>query len=146
MVRDIDCYDIKFIIECLRLLKAESPIYGNAVEDERYVRLSLRSMITHDSFVGVIVDRVGFMFGGAAMNWYSPELIVYEQLLYVRPDKRGGSSAARLIRAFEDRAREKCAVEIRAGATVGVTDVMALQLYERLGYERFGAGVRKRIQ
>jgi GNAT superfamily N-acetyltransferase len=146
MLRQIKTEDIGLILESLYALHSESPHYNNVQADEQYVRNNLSVMIEQPSFIGIIdADIRGFMFGAAARQWYDTELNAHELLLYILPEYRGGLLAARLIKAFEQRARALACVHVRAGVSTRINTEDVLRLYERLGYTREGHTVTKRI-
>jgi ribosomal protein S18 acetylase RimI-like enzyme len=146
MLRAITTSDIDTIILCLLRLHAESPKYNKVIPDVPFVSDNLRAMIEHPNFIGTIAtDNAGFMFGASGQQWFDPELNAYEQLLYILPDRRGGSLAARLIRSFEALSRARGCVHVHAGTSTLVNTEQTLKLYEALGYTRDGTGVFKRI-
>jgi GNAT superfamily N-acetyltransferase len=146
MLRQIKTEDIGLIIEMLLALHVESPHYNKVRPDEDYVRTTLTSMIEQPAFIGYIdCDLRGFMFGIANRTWYDSELNAYELLLYILPEYRGGTLAARLIRQFETHASRLDCIHVRAGTTTQVHAETTLRLYERLGYTREANTVTKRI-
>lgn len=75
--------------------------------------------------------------------WFSDELLGYDVLLYISPNKRGGMSGIRLIKAFETWTFSKGAIEIRPGSTTGISPDRVRALHERLGYRTVGYTFRK---
>lgn len=144
-MRSIVVRDTSFIISCLQALRLESPIYNECADDPEYVQGYLVNSLSSDLQFGAIIDGVGFMLGVCGRQWYDSRLIAQEQLLYVKPEFRHSRNAVYLIRAFEEYAKDRSVCEVHAGATTGLNDTRVLDMYIRLGYERYKSGVRKRI-
>lgn len=146
MVRAIVVEDIGIIIEMLYALHEESPRYGRVIPDEKYVSACLKQMIEQPDFIGFIDTKLrGIMFGTATRQWFDSNLDAYEQILYLFPEHRGGMLAVRLIKSFEDKARNLGCWHVRAAVSTELQVEQTLKLYERLGYRREGLGVSKRI-
>ncbi|QPC44939.1 GNAT family N-acetyltransferase [Kaustia mangrovi] len=130
----------------LLILRDESPEYGDIASDFEYVTEQLFNLIKSPAFVGLIDEQErGFMFGLITPQWYSTVLNAYEQLLYVRPEYRGGPLAVRLIKSFERMVGNFGAHTLYVGTSTGIKEEKTISLYERLGYERHGGGLRKRM-
>lgn len=137
--------DTHFIVEMLRIMRTESPTYSYAEDDPVWVRSNLEPLLERNALTGIIEPEKGFMIGAIFNTWYSKQIIAAEQLLYVHPDHRGGMLAVRLIKAFENLARERKAEYIDVGATSGMQEERTRDLYMRLGYEPKGQSLRKKI-
>ena len=61
-----------------------------------------------------------------------------EDLLYVRPDRRHGRAAWKLVEAFVALARELGVIYARASVATGAHGAAAERLYERHGMHRVG--------
>lgn len=146
MTRRIEETDIPEIIHQLLHLRDESPTYAEVIPDIDYVSGSLRTLIQSDAFIGVIEDGIGCMFGMLTRQWYSYELNAHELILYVLPEHRGARTAMRLIAGLEDAAKRGGARYLQVGVTTGMQEDRTIKLYERLGYEKFGGGLRKELQ
>ena len=144
-MRPVNLTDIPFIIACLQKLRIESPIYAECADDPVYVTETLTAMIQSEGFLGVIVEGKGFMIGMVSAQWYSSIQNAYEQLIYVLPEHRKSSAAYRLVTGFIDAAYAYGAAFAYAGASTGLDHEGTFRMYERLGFERFGTGVRKEL-
>ncbi|QWY83426.1 N-acetyltransferase protein [Rhizobium phage RHph_X3_9] len=146
MIRDMSLYDTLSVCEMLVDLRNESPEYAFVEEDWNYVPQQLNRMICDPDFIGIIDDDYrGFMIGSVQQHWYSSRRDAYEQLLWIGAPYRGTALAPRLIKAFEAKARSLGAVNLYAGASTGMNEERTIQLYERLGYTRLTAPVRKKL-
>jgi ribosomal protein S18 acetylase RimI-like enzyme len=146
VIRVIEAEDIPAIINLLSYLRVESPVYASTHLDTEYVSAALMQMHNSPLFIGYIDDEAkGFMFGMLSSQWFSPQINAHEQCLYVLPAYRGTILAARLIRAFERAAKASGAVYVYVAVSTGIQEKRTTALYEKLGYERCGGGLRKRI-
>ena len=135
------------IVECLRELRVESPEYNYVDDDPEFVFSNLHALISADHMVGVVAYVngciVGFMIGFVSNPWYSKRVEAMEQLLYVDPAVRGGTTAVRLIKEFEEVCRQRGAVVLSAGASTGIHEDRTVKLYERMGYTQGSPTLRK---
>jgi len=103
-----------------------------------------RALEVGDVIVLVAVDDenvVQGFFAGVVTQHYFVDMVYATNIgLYMTPAKRGGLTAAKLVREFERLARERGASEIMLGATAGgVNAVRAVSFYKKLGYQPVGA-------
>lgn len=145
-LRNIDYYDIKYIISRLQNMRNEIPICAESEDDPDYVYENLKRMILDDSFIGYISKGQGFMFGAVSASWYDKRLKAYEQLLYVEPDFRKSSFGSRLITEFCNGAKERGACEIIAGTSLGYRTASIVRLYERKGFTQIGASLKLKLE
>lgn len=139
--------DVEVVCSALRNLKYESPYFEDYPEDAEHVHKTLPGMLQTPGSVCLMDKQYrGFMIGFIGCNWYSPVIEATEALLYVFEEHRGGPTAMALIRAFEQEAKRYGAYCVNAGASLGIAEDKVIELYLRLGYERKGHGVIKRIQ
>lgn len=82
-------------------------------------------------------ELVGMMVASVFEPWYSQEKMAVEELLYVKPEYRGGRAAFMLVREFVTWAGRSGAKHIRAGASTGTGDA-AEKLYRHFGFEYVG--------
>lgn len=145
MIRRMVESDLDFVCDILRWLEQESPYMKDHPHDEEHVKRHLRMFINTESIIPLVYEGKGFMLGHVTAQWYSPRLDAHESLLFVYPEYRNGFTAVRLIKAFEQEARDRGAFSVSVGASLGITDKMLETLYEKLGYVRRGHGLTKRL-
>lgn len=101
-------------------------------------------------FSQVAVDEHGKIYamyvGRLTQYYFGTDLVAVDELVFVRPDRRGGLAAARLIKGFETWAIEAGASEIRPASSTGVYIDQTRKLYEALGFETVGHTFRKVIK
>ena len=144
MIRDMTADDIPRVVELLKVMRKESPVYDLYPEDGPAAEATLTALLLNPD--GILVqsnDGIGVMFGYVGSPWFCRTREAYELVLYVDPLARGGRTAWKLITAFEQRARDRQAEAIVAGATAGISNDMALRLYALKGYSPFASGMRK---
>ena len=135
--------DFGEIVEHLRDIDGEMALGLEQHED--YVRHHLRNLVGSPNQIGFIAPSRGFILATVIQQWYSPEVIGAEQLLYIRPGARGGSLPLRLIRSFETEAIRRGATKLMAGSSLGFKTESVAKLYERLGYSQTNIGVIKHV-
>jgi GNAT superfamily N-acetyltransferase len=133
------------IVAALQDLRLESPVYSRVANDPEWVTDNLTRLIEAGAMLGVVSPDKGFMLGSITGTWFDATIQAYEQLLYVYPNHRGGIIAVRLIRAFENLARERGATCIHVGASTGMNDARTLELYAALGYQAQTASMKKEL-
>jgi len=88
-------------------------------------------------------DLVGSVIGLTFVPPYSNRVVAGDFIWYVRPEYRGGMTGVRLMRMFENWARDVGAVQILTGATSGIKSERGAALLERLGFVPTGTSVYK---
>lgn len=68
---------------------------------------------------------------------------VGQEVIYVRPDKRGTRAAARLVKAYDEWADQTGPREIFAGVANGVTVERTVRFFEHFGFDLVGATLRR---
>jgi GNAT superfamily N-acetyltransferase len=90
-------------------------------------------------------EVVGMMAGWCLEAFFNHERTARDMILYVRPDKRGGMTAIRLVKAFEDWAKEAGAHHINIGVSAGIDNQRAAKFYQSLGYAPRGVTLSKEV-
>jgi GNAT superfamily N-acetyltransferase len=90
-------------------------------------------------------ELVGMVLGFVTRHFFSDDLTGSELVVYVTPHARGGSAAVKLIRHFEDWARELGAVDIVLGVSTEVQADRTAKLYQRLGFTPSGHTLVKKV-
>lgn len=147
MIRCMDQYDLRYIVLCLQDMRKEIPSCAESEDDFEYVLSNLKAMQEHEQFIGLIEDGgKGFMFGCMSSTWYDKRIKAYEQLLYVTPAHRKSSLGSRLISAFCNEAKNRGAVEVLAGESLGYRSDAVATLYKRKGFTSNGESFKLKIE
>lgn len=83
-------------------------------------------------------DVVGMLAATFKQPWFTQNEIASEDLFYVRSDRRGGTTAFRLMQAFIDVARARGVRHVRAGVATGDVGKNAGRLYQHFGFHPVG--------
>lgn len=147
--RQVCTEDALDIVELLRILRLESPEYNYVDDDPEFVISNLGTLIHNGMMKGVVAmdgqTLVGFMIGFVGAPWYSRRVEAMEQLLYVDPAWRGGTTAPRLVRLFEGVCRRSGAAVLSVGASTGMAESRTVKMYERMGYTQGSPTLRKAL-
>ena len=150
-VRRAEKKDVKTLVELGKLMHKES-VYAKYDFDEQYILHYGEHMVENPDNFGVFLaeDKEGevtaLVAGFINQMYFNPDVkIAYDFLLYVHPEKRGGMSAVRVMRAYEKWAKEVGACEISMGITAGIDDEKAHNFYRGLGYEPKGSYLNKEL-
>lgn len=136
--------DLPTLVALGRLMHAEAPNMRFTVYDADRVERALRYAIEVSGFAVVHVADDGQIDGGMAgvvsPRWFSAERQFSDLALFVRPDKRGGLLAARLIKATVAwcEAQGLRPFDVQLGISTGIHPEQTGEFLERLNFERVG--------
>jgi GNAT superfamily N-acetyltransferase len=137
MVRPATKNDIPALLEMMRLMQQESEYreleFSVGRATEKLVELIGWGFVVIAEQDGVII---GGMLGDTSMQLWSEDLIGLDYGLYVRPGRRGGIMAARMVREFEKWCEVMGVKQIRPA--VSTANALAGKLYRGLGYQPVG--------
>lgn len=88
-------------------------------------------------------EIVGFLMATIGGYTYASGIYTTQQVMYVRPDKRGTRAATLLIRHLEDWSRRLGAREITGGNNNGLYTERTARFLEKQGFARTGVFMRK---
>lgn len=148
MIRRAAAADIPAIVAFSIAMHAESPQYRAMNLNPDKVAAALEAMLGRPlTALVLVIDNGGTLDGGAIAHiespWFSDDLVAQEVAMYIRPEKRGGLSAARLVAKMDAWAQAMGAKLLQAGCTTGVTAERTIRLYEHLGFSRVAIGVER---
>ncbi len=144
-IRPAQPHDLVQLLEMGRLMHAESPRFRPVPFSTEKAQQLIEQLISRGgAFVAEVDGALVGMFGGVVFeHFFSTTKMAADVVLYVTPEYRGGSLAARLVHAFERWAIEAGADELVLGVSTGIEAERTAGLYERLGYERSGISLLK---
>ena len=90
-------------------------------------------------------EVVGMMAGWCLEAFFNSERTARDMILYIRPDKRGGMTALRLVKEFETWAKEAGARSINIGISAGINNERATKFYKSLGDAQRGVTLSKEV-
>jgi GNAT superfamily N-acetyltransferase len=150
LIRDFTADDMPQIIALGRQMHKESSYNGLDFDDDTVMDLADQWLSNPEIyFCRVAEDKQKEIFGmyvGLISSYYfGKDLVANDLLLFVVPDRRGSIAAVKLIKEFEQWAKDKGAAEVRPALSTGVKVEETKQLYEALGYEAVGFTFNKRL-
>ncbi len=126
--------DVGTIIEMMREMESESPLYSM---DVKKTSESLPAMIESDTYLILIAERedhpVGFFVGHLCEAWYNNDITFGDDMLYVRPDFRACGVAIDIM----DFIVRTVKMRLQFGITAGINK-SAKRLYSRYGFNEIG--------
>lgn len=127
------------------LLEESSELRGAAIEADYIKRL-----LIHPRIRCLVAVESSELLGTAILQlsspWYAPARKVASDLLvWVAPERRGGSVFLRLIRAVESWAKRNAIDDLYLSQSTGIAVERTAELYTRLGYSVSGFISHKRI-
>jgi GNAT superfamily N-acetyltransferase len=142
-IRHATADDVDALVALGQRMQAESPRFAKLAYNAQKVGTLLAGLIDgQHGFVLVAEDDQGQAVGGFVgfmmAHWASDDLMAQELAVFVRPDKRGGLMAARMVRMFAAWAKERGCKQTVLGISTGVRVEETAQLYRALGLKQFG--------
>lgn len=140
--------DRQVLLEMATAMHAESPQYrGIPLAEDKLLRL-IDNLIANPQIARVLVAQVGDEIIGTYWGYLDEYFFSYERLgkdvlLYIKPGRRGGLTAKRLVRAFELWAVEQGARDIRPGVSTGIDNPGYARFYELMDYTIAGYSLTK---
>lgn len=139
-VRTIHLEDQEQLLAMARTMHGESPRYkGRSFSEEKARNIITMLTLRLGDSAGFLAETrgqiVGMIGGAVVEDFFGHDKYATDFVLYVLPEHRGGWAAPRLIRAFEEWARDSGATEICLGVSTGIHMEETVCLYERLGYK-----------
>lgn len=90
-------------------------------------------------------EPVGLLWGWSHPLPWSKAKLAYDTILYVVPEKRKSAVGVRLMKAWEEWAKEQGAVEVQISIASGIHEEETCRFYERMGYSYIGQQFRKEL-
>lgn len=97
------------------------------------------------AFVAEKDERIiGFFIGVCQEHWFGSDKVACDLALFITKEERGGTAAVRLIKAYEQWARDVGAAEIHIGTSTNVNSERVTKLFEKMGFGNKAFYFRKR--
>ena len=141
MIREPTEDDVPAMVELGRMMHAESPVFSRLTFDAERLSVTIRNvMLSPAGFARVSGgdEITGAMLAMAVPHWCSSDLVACDLALFVHPEFRGGTAAARMLMAYRDWAAGLGAKITNFGIMTGVQVDRTQTLCERLGWVRSG--------
>ena len=142
MIRKAELKDLAALVQIGQLFHAESEHYRRLSYSGIKVLLTLKSLLSNDNAMLVVIEKDGQIVGGmAAMvfeEWYSNEKLATDICIFILPEHRGTSAAFELIEHYKSWAKERKAKYSLLSISTGINVERTQGLYEKLGAKRIG--------
>lgn len=142
MIRDATEDDVPTLVELGRLMHAESPVFSRLTFDPERFSVTVRNTIQSPAGFAKVVETEGQVVGGMLAfvipHFCSSDLVACDVGLFMHPDFRGGTGAARLLTLYRAWADEHGAKIIQLGIMTGVQVQRTQAMCERMGWALSG--------
>lgn len=145
LVRAATRSDLPDLVAWGKLMHEESDYRTMPFDKEQIEKLAEMVFTCPSQFCAFMIEGEGFFVGQISESFFSKQKIAYDILLFVLPEKRGGSAAVKLIKAYEEWAQDNEAAYAQLGVTTGIDEHRTLCFYKRMGYNQFGTLVKKEL-
>jgi GNAT superfamily N-acetyltransferase len=141
MIRPATHADIPRIVELGALMWAESPRFSAYPFLHERAAETIRNIIDLPAGCLLVAEGPQGIVGGImailAPHWACDFVQACDMALFLTPEARGGSTAARLVKAYRDWAMAKGA-EVTMGVSTGIQTERTGQLFQALGAKQSG--------
>ena len=127
-----------------KMMQMESG-YGEFVFDGGRLLGFLERSDVYCALARVGGEIIGGIVGCIAPHFFTTTLMAKDMALYIDPAHRGGSSAVRLVRGFEQWAKELGAKEVMLGQSTGIEIEKTRRWFEAIGYTVCGFTTRRAV-
>jgi GNAT superfamily N-acetyltransferase len=142
MIRPAVRDDLPQLVELGRVMHAEARRLNKLTYVPAKVYANIANLIgAEHGFVWVAEEDsqiVGGLVAYLDSPYYSTDRMAFDMALFIRPEKRGGMTAARLVKEYMAWAKRKNAVITQFGIGTGVHLGSTSALLERVGFKPSG--------
>jgi GNAT superfamily N-acetyltransferase len=137
--------DLDLLLEIAEAMHHESPRYVKLIfSHEKMLQLFL-NLIYLDNYLMLVAERddgtvIGGIGGMVTEPFFSTDKVANEIGLFLLPEYRGGTTAARLVKAYVAWAHELGAKLIQLGISTGIYMDKTAALYRALGLQQCSIG------
>jgi GNAT superfamily N-acetyltransferase len=149
IVRPCAREDIDRVVELGRRLHAESALAFLPYEVENVRSLVIKIIEHPETYCGLVAEHgealVGMLGGYLTDYFFCNEKLACDLALFVEPEHRGSSAAARLIQGFRQWAEAGGAREICLGVSTNIGTAGIDRFYRSLGFTPVGGLYKLRL-
>jgi len=144
LVRYNDTYQT-MMLQLARAMHAESRRYEAYEFSEKKMLAMLKNPNVFCMLSVINGEGIGFIMGMVQSIWFSEKKYGFDLALYILPNRRGGISAAKLVKEFEKFCRQQGCTEVTLSSSAEISTDITRRLYVGLGYQDCGFIVRREI-
>ncbi len=148
-VRPIAPADVDRLVEMGEHMHAEGAFAFLPFDREKVRHFAERYASPSPERLGLAAERggriVGMFAGHLARYFFCEETVASDLLLYVEPEARGSSAAARMVAAFRAWALSRGAREVCLGTSNQVQTEATGRFYQALGLRQAGGIYKERL-
>jgi len=144
MIREATIHDATALVDLGHELLNESQDTAR-FSDKRARQTILRYITDKNKIIFIDQDGRGAILAHISQFDFSDETYAFEQYWFVKQESRGGPTALRLYKAFEDWAKKKGVTDIRFGIGTGVNLAATEKLLKQLGHTKIGGFYKKEL-
>lgn len=144
MIRKATTSDLTSLIRLGERLRLESKVWFPPIDPEYFRAWAGKSLFSGDeNYCCFVFEKggniVGWLNGAIAAPYeFNPMRVAVQRILYVVPECRGSTAAARLMKAFEEWADARGISRRLAGLGNGLPSAKVDRFYRGFGFEPIG--------
>ncbi len=148
MIRPMSPADVAQCIAFGKEMHDESYFKDMDFSEEKLQQLWHLITLKPDAFCAFVAEKeeriIGLFIGVCQEHWFGNDKVSCDLALFVTKEERGGTAAVRLIKAYEQWARDVGAAEIHIGTSTNVNSERITKLFEKMGFGNKAFYFRKR--
>jgi len=144
-VRLAERFDYAAVRDMSKMNHAESCPHREWSEDRALATFFGAYMDRQECLIFVVEDAgqvVGFMLATWGLYRTFAGLFTCQEVMFVRPDKRGTRAAALLVKKLVDWSRDMGAIEVLGGNDNDVSSEQTARFLSRFGFRKYGYAMR----
>ena len=149
MIRSMTEGDISKCIELGHAMHQESYFKHFNYSEEKLNKFLRLMILNPEQYCAYVYEKdntiIGFFLGVSSEQWIGTDKMSSDLACYVIPEERGSIAGVRLIKAYEEWAKENKVKEIILGVSTGINTKRTSSLFKHLGYGDEAFSFRKRI-
>lgn len=149
LIREMSQGDVEYSVRLAKDMHHESWFSHYDFDINKARQLWDRKVAQPDNYCLFVAEEdgavIGVFAGIAFEHFFGNDKVASDLILYVDPDRRGGTAAPRLIKAYEQWARDVGCKDIQIGVSTGVQVERTARLFEKLGFGHRAYIFRKRV-
>ena len=149
VIRPMCEQDIPAVLVLGKAMHQESAYRDMTFSADKCEKLIMWLLASPLAFTVVAVDDggklCGIMAAHIAQHYFSSDYMIEDYLLYVRPEKRGGTIAMRLVSQFVEWAEKQNVKMIMCGISTEIETEKIIKLYQHFDFHTAGVLMRRNL-